>query len=565
MTAAQPYIAVSRRPLDLEDYINVARRHSGWIAGPTFAGLVVAIVVAFSLPNVYEARAVMQITPSQISETLVQSTVNQQLAERIQQMQSNITSRQSLATLISDPRLNLYKDLRAKEPLEDVEDEMRGAIHISINPEMVNKRGASIFTISFAYSTRKGAQDTVNALITRFIQESTTTQHDQQNTLQEFFGDEVAQAKANLEKQTEALNKFRRDNEGRLPEQEGGNIAGLQSLEQQVSGVNSELGRLSNERLTLQTQITYLENELKLDAGFAQEQADAPAPNSAQARQNDELNALNKMIESQAVNLQEARQVFRPNHPDIKNAELHLKNLQKRREELIALQEKQMADEAAKPKPVVRKATNFAALQTQNRVAGEIARYNAQLTINDTDREFRLKQRDDLNKEIAEYRARLKDTSVLIAPYADLQRDYVAAAEKYEKYQHQKDLTTQSADLISRRATEYLDTLDPPTTPQKPSSPRRGFIIGSGLGLSLILGLALAGVQEARDSSLKNLKDVRAYTNLPVLCSIPLLENTLLVKRKRRITALAWSAAVIVGILAVCGSLFYYYSVIAIT
>jgi len=49
------------------------------------------------------------------------------------------------------------------------------------------------------------------------------------------------------------------------------------------------------------------------------------------------------------------------------------------------------------------------------------------------------------------------------------------------------------------------------------------------------------------------------------LCSIPLLENTLLVKRKRRITALAWSAAVVIGILAVCGALFYYYSVIYIT
>src|SRR5580704_13610532 len=108
MTATQPYIAVSRRPLDLEDYINVARRHSGWIAGPTFAGLVISVVVAFSLPNVYEAQAVMQITPSQIPESLVQSTVNQQLNERVQQMRTNITSRQSLATLINDPRLNLY-------------------------------------------------------------------------------------------------------------------------------------------------------------------------------------------------------------------------------------------------------------------------------------------------------------------------------------------------------------------------------------------------------------------------------------------------------------------------
>ena len=39
-------------------------------------------------------------------------------------------------------------------------------------------------------------------------------------------------------------------------------------------------------------------------------------------------------------------------------------------------------------------------------------------------------------------------------------------------------------------------------------------IIGAGTAISFILGIALAGVQEAKDTSLKNLKDVRAYTNL---------------------------------------------------
>src|SRR5581483_2925452 len=75
----------------------------------------------------------------------------------------------------------------------------------------------------------------------------------------------------------------------------------------------------------------------------------------------------------------------------------------------------------------------------------------------------------------------------------------------------------------------------------KPVAPKRYYIIGVGCVVSLMLGLALAGVQEARDSSLKNLKDVRAYTNLPVLSSIPLLENSLLVKRKRRLAYVAWS------------------------
>ncbi len=63
----------------------------------------------------------------------------------------------------------------------------------------------------------------------------------------------------------------------------------------------------------------------------------------------------------------------------------------------------------------------------------------------------------------------------------------------------------------------------------------------------------LAAAQEVKNTSLKNLKDVRAYTNLPVLSSIPLLENALLVRRKRRLVWLAWSSALIVGCILMSG------------
>jgi hypothetical protein len=56
---------------------------------------------------------------------------------------------------------------------------------------------------------------------------------------------------------------------------------------------------------------------------------------------------------------------------------------------------------------------------------------------------------------------------------------------------------------------------------------------------------------------LKNLKDVRAYTNMPVLSSIPLLENALLVRRKRRLIWLAWSSAIIVGFILMGGAVYY--------
>src|SRR5215475_2346491 len=104
MTATQPYVAIVRRTLDLEDYVDVARRHVGWIIGPMYFGLIASIVTAFLLPNRYVSVAQMQISPAQISDVLVRSTTNQQLTDRILQMENEILSRTSLSAIIQDPR-----------------------------------------------------------------------------------------------------------------------------------------------------------------------------------------------------------------------------------------------------------------------------------------------------------------------------------------------------------------------------------------------------------------------------------------------------------------------------
>ena len=135
------------------------------------------------------------------------------------------------------------------------------------------------------------------------------------------------------------------------------------------------------------------------------------------------------------------------------------------------------------------------------------------------------------------------------------------AEETYHDLEKKNQLADANKQLVARKAGEVLDVLDTPSLPVQPTSPKRYQIIGAGFAMSIILGLGMAGLQEAKDTSLKNLKDVRAYTNLPVLCSIPLLENTMLVKRKRRLTYLAWAAAVIVGAACVSGAVVYYYTV----
>jgi drug/metabolite transporter (DMT)-like permease len=140
-----------------------------------------------------------------------------------------------------------------------------------------------------------------------------------------------------------------------------------------------------------------------------------------------------------------------------------------------------------------------------------------------------------------------------------MMRDYNLAKARYDELNAKKSSSEVANRLEDRSAGENLEVLDPAALPLKPSEPNRWVIVGAGVGIGFVAGLFLAGAREVKDTTMKGLKDVRAYTNLAILSSIPLLENALLVRRKRRLTWLAWSSAMIVGVVAMSSSIYYYY------
>jgi sorbitol-specific phosphotransferase system component IIBC len=117
-----------------------------------------------------------------------------------------------------------------------------------------------------------------------------------------------------------------------------------------------------------------------------------------------------------------------------------------------------------------------------------------------------------------------------------------------------------ATDLENRKQSEQLELLDPANTPQSPTDPNRWMILGLGSAAGMVLGLFIAAGREMKDTTLKNLKDVRAYTQLVVLGSVPLLENDLVVRRRRRLTWLAWSTACLAGIVIMVVSVVFYYA-----
>jgi uncharacterized protein involved in exopolysaccharide biosynthesis len=559
VSPASNYVAISRRALDLQDYIDIARRHAGWIAGPTLAGIVISIVVAFAMANVYVSSAEMQITPAQISESIVKTTTNQLLTERILQMQSEILSRTSLSAIIQDPRLDLYKSDRATKPLEDVIETMR-ARDIKIKIDSLpgeGSRRASAFSISFSYPDRLKAQQTVQALMTKFEDSNQNTQTTEQKVVNNYVHDQLSEAKAKLDQLNEQLTRFRVENSGKLPEQSSLNITQLSLLQQQSNAINESLNRLAQDRVQLDTQLQTLEGRIELFNMFDKE---AP-PSAPLARQNEQLATLTRNIENTESTLAQMLKTYNENYPDIRDAKNRLQVLRDQRDELLKKQDEEQAklQEAAKEtQNPAKKTTNFATAQSLSALQGQIDQTKATIKSREMERANLMKEQAANSKQIDSYQAKLAASSGIEATYAEMIANQKTAGEKYQELQRKQELTEQNGELLQRKAGEQLEVLDPPSLPSQPAKPNRWLIVGAGAAIGFILGVALAGVREAKDTSLKNLKDVRAYTNLPVLSSIPLLENTLLVRRKRRVAYLAWSAAIIVGMLAISASLYYY-------
>jgi capsular polysaccharide biosynthesis protein len=74
--------------------------------------------------------------------------------------------------------------------------------------------------------------------------------------------------------------------------------------------------------------------------------------------------------------------------------------------------------------------------------------------------------------------------------------------------------------LEQRQQGEQFHVMDAPNLPDTPIFPNPFLFAGGGFAVGLLLGLALAALLEYRDTSLRNERDIWAFTKLPTLAII---------------------------------------------
>lgn len=542
-------ISVPRRALDVEDYIDILRRHKGWIFGPFLFSMVAAVVGVYLYPDTFESKAVIKVVPQQLPETLVPSTINRVMTDRISSMAQSILSRGTLTSIIN--QFQLYPRERTRLPIDDIVESMRKDIQISPVSSWGSgdgNRQVSAFQVKYSYENRYQAQKVVEDLVRRFMDQNTREGAQSATSVANFLRDEWEIAKKDLDEIEGRLAQFRLENMGRLPEQMQANMGQMTALQQQVTNINSIISRVQQEKLVMESNIRIYQDQLKA----AREIQSDPV---TLAQQNTELAQAERELTATEARLALLRQTYTDSHPDVIQLKAFLERTKKKRDDLLKDDEKNKAAGA----PAAPRGRPAAAVREAQDLEANIRRLQSALEVKDLEIENYKKDLTSLSTGIKSLQGRIEGTPISEKQYQELLRDRDLARQRYQDLDGKKTRGESGQKMENRAQGERLELLDQASLPQTPTEPKRPMVIGMGAVAGLVLGLVFAGAREMKDSSLKNLKDVRAYTQLPILGSVPLLENDFVVRRRRRIAWLAWTTACLAGVVIMSGSVVYYY------
>jgi protein tyrosine kinase modulator len=535
-----------RRALDVEDYIDILRRHKGWVFGPFLLTLVASVVGVYLWPDRYESVAVVKIVPQQVPQNMVQSTVTQDMADRINSLATTVLSRNVLTTIINN--YSLYPDERKRLPTDDVVELMKNDLHI--NPIIAGSNGRSVpaFTVQFSYEDRKLAAKIAQNVADRFVSDSVTNRSTQTTGATQFLQDAAKQAKKDLEELEDRLSLFRAQNVGRLPDQVDMNSRQLTALQTNYQFLTNSKNRADMDKLQLET-------NLRVEQGRKAELTrQVPQVASASAAvKSDRVLEIERDIRNLEDALNITLQKYTEAHPDVQNLRNRLELAKKRREQIRT---EEAETKTTAPAPTA--ANGQLRLQVLD-VDGNIQRLESASRAKDleiADLESQIKQVQTLIKRL--------EGQISAAPlgeqqYSDLLRERDLAKAKYIELDGTLNKAQLSQDLDNRGQGEHLELLDAASLPLYPTKPNRPMVIGMGASLGLLLGIVVAAAREMKDTSLKNLKDVRAYTQMAILGSVPLLENDFVVRRRKRLAWLGWTTACLMAAVTMAGSIVYYY------
>jgi succinoglycan biosynthesis transport protein ExoP len=502
---------------NLQQYVGVIRRRRLLFLIPFFLGWLVVWTASWVLPARYKSGTLILVEQPTMPKDYVPPNATYDLQELLATMTQQILSRTRLLHIIKE--FNLYADKRS--PLNEDESVEHMRKDIDIEPVRDERRQITSFNIYYSSRDPHVAKDVTYELANLFINKNLDLQMKESEGTTKFLQDQLETAHQNLVKQEGKVRVFKDQHEGALPTDLQSNIQILSGLQSQLQNEEAALSAARGQNAYLQSMVEQAHASLR---------GTKPAENAP-----DELAALNQELDKLNAQLRDLRSHYTESYPDVRKLEGQVAETEEMRDHVLA-----------NPKP--------GAPNLDSRVGAEMAQVEGQLKANQIEIENKERDIANLNSQINDYRARLKQTPAIEQQFADLNRDYDQSKENYDELLKKKNSSQMSTDLVRLQQGTNFQMIDPPSLPLKPDFPNRIKMSGIGLGVGLAFGTLLVGGTEYLDDRLHDEKGLKQTIPVTVISDIPVISSQDEERRQRRRLWLTWALAGLVFASILAGS-----------
>ncbi len=506
-------------------------RHRDCVVAALLAALTVGATGAFLWPDTYVSSALLRVLPPAATDRLIQPISPVALAERITAIQQSILSRNTLAGMIA--AYDLYPGERARMPLEDVIERMRRDIVVSSPFNAGRPDRHPVFRISFAYSDRFAAHRVAQNLTTRFMDENRRGGSDLNHSVTQFLGDEFEKAAGELRAVEDRLAASRqaRGGSGALGSP-GLEMHRLTLVETRAAAAQAGLGRAHQELALAESELNMARERVRR-AGLP-----TPAAPPAQSPASPQRQALELELERLLAR-------YKATHPDVERV----------RSQLQAIELRVAAPLPASPvSPAIARPTALPDADASERLMRAEGQVRAK-SMEIARLENEAAQTTTAINALSQALAKAPDRSVEIE---QLTREHELALQRHREARAKMLEGEAAAKMNTWQLGETLEVVDQPALPETPVAPNRAVIVAASAVLGLLLGAVIAAWHDWSNDAIVTIRQLRTLAPASILGGIPLLEDELTVRRRRRAAALSWASASLFSLVSIAGAVIYH-------
>ena len=494
---------IENRELTMDDYLAMVRRRLKVILIPALLAPLAGFLVSYAFAPKYTSQSLVLVEGQRVPDSYVKPVITSDFTQRIATLQQQVLSGTRLRPMIE--RLGISKPEEQSKLISDIQANMTvqpviTAISSAASKTTTTKKGSKPsanaeplpgFYVEYTDSKPSRAQQICNEMTSLILEENLRTRAEVAQGTTDFLTRQLEDAKRDLDQQDAKLAAFKRQYMGQMPGDADNNVKILMSLSSQLDNNTQTLSRAQQDK-------AYTESMLAQQLATWKSSQSSTNPQTLQQQLD--------VLQTQLLQLQ-AR--YTDDHPDVIKAKADIAEVQKKLNQVNAAAanatDTSEKSDVAEP-PEIRQ-LRLQVHQYQNVIEQSTA------------------EQKKLQSQISLYQSRTAMSPSIEEQYKLVTRDYDNAENFYRDLLAKKSSSEMATNMESQQEGEQMRILNPAGLPDSPSFPNRPLFAGGGAGAGLVLGIALAFWLELRDKAIRTEKDAAAVMDLPLLVSVPWVED----------------------------------------